>query len=247
MPIPTIPAVHSPVDATIARVELRHALDGLDPAAIVVSDDSLDGCWYRVRLAIHGLDYLVRITGEDAPCSAIEAAIDAAIASGHKGVFHEAEYPEQGPDQSDEDWQAECERAEVDMHVVGHTSVPEGWGSWIPQWEITVENADEAWSAYGTAFMQGREVCEDDPHVDVNYDGTEMTDVQVCEYVMELAQEAGYEPGTVGFVGFLAGFSEAFCGGHLCAPFVPGQPTRLQRAQHELAEARMAALDSGAA
>jgi len=190
----------------------------------IVSSDCSDGPWWVVTLASFGSTYLVQIEPGDCPDTAIEVAIDAAIAAGHEGVFHDAEYPPREDFDSDEAHAEACEECEVDMYVVGHTSTPEGWGTVIPSWEITVREASTEEAAYGDAFLAGQEWAEE------AQEATEDEEHDLAWWLVEAQGELRDRPEVTsdGYVhGWFAGVADALTG-EVTEPFTLVEPSEVR-------------------
>jgi hypothetical protein len=196
-------------------------------ATPIVSSERSDGAWWVVYLANIGRPYLVQIEPGDRPDTAIEVAIDAAIAAGHKGVFHDAEYPAREDFDSDEEHAEACEECEVDMHVVGHTTTPEGWGTVIPQWEITVREASPDEAAYGEGHLAGVEWAEDAQDTEDNAPERDVLEF-FHEARGELRDRLDDEELSDAFIcGFLVGVSRTVCG-EVVEPFATVEPREVR-------------------
>lgn len=110
--------------------------------------------------------FLVRAGSAD---DAIECMVDCAIDHGLAHLFTDVEYPDDIDEMSeDETWEAVAE-AETDLYVVGHTTMPEGWGTAIPSWEIGLYEADDDDCA---AFERWR-AAEDEDEIEAWQDESE--------------------------------------------------------------------------
>jgi hypothetical protein len=102
---------------------------------------------WRVCVGAYGSTvFLVRAgSAEDA----IECMVDCAIDNGLEVLFTNVEYPDNIDDLPEDDmWEAVAE-AEADLYVVGHTTMPDGWGTAIPWWEIGLcEAGDDDCAAF---------------------------------------------------------------------------------------------------